>query len=167
MISPIGHQRCIAGERNVDRYRSSEESMRAMDWAEASQFLLARTRTATIATIGRDGHPHVVPVWFTLDGRDVVFSTSSASGKAKNLGRDPRAAVCVDDDTPPFGFVSIKGQAQLIPRPDDFLAWTTRIARRYVGPERAVEMGTRYTEMDDTLVRIRVDSFIAYTDIVT
>jgi nitroimidazol reductase NimA-like FMN-containing flavoprotein (pyridoxamine 5'-phosphate oxidase superfamily) len=47
--------------------------MRAMDWAEASQFLLARTRTATIATIGRDGHPHVVPVWFTLDGRRGLF----------------------------------------------------------------------------------------------
>jgi hypothetical protein len=54
-----------------------------------------------------------------------------------------------------------------MPRPDDFLAWTTRIAGRYVGPERAGEMGTRNAEMDDTLVRIRVDSFIAYTDIVT
>jgi len=58
--------------------------MRAMDWAEASQFLLAGRRTATIATIGRDGHPHVVPVWFVLDGHDVVFSTSSASAKARN-----------------------------------------------------------------------------------
>jgi hypothetical protein len=76
-------------------------------------------------------------------------------------------ALCVDDDAPPFGFVTIKGQAQLIPHPADFLAWTTRIAGRYVGPERAGEMGTRNAEMDDTLVRIRVDSFIAYTDIVT
>ena len=141
--------------------------MRAMDWAEASQFLLAGRRTATIATIGRDGHPHVVPVWFVLDGHDVVFSTSSASAKARNLQRDQRVALCVDDDAPPFGFVTIKGQAQLIPHPADFLAWTTRIAGRYVGPERAEEMGTRNAEMDDTLVRIRVDSFIAYTDVVT
>jgi PPOX class probable F420-dependent enzyme len=141
--------------------------MRAMDWAEASQFLLAGRRTATIATIGRDGHPHVVPVWFVLDGHDVVFSTSSASAKARNLQRDQRVALCVDDDAPPFGFVTIKGQARLIRRPDDFLAWTTRIAGRYVGPERAVEMGTRNIEMDDTLVRIRVDSYIAYADIVT
>ena len=141
--------------------------MRQMDWTEVSQFLLAGTRTATIATIGRDGHPHVVPVWFTLDERDIVFSTSSGSGKAKNLTRDQRVALCVHDDMPPFGFVTIKGEAQLIRRPDDFLAWTTRIARRYVGPDRAPEMGTKYTEMDDTLVRIRADSFIAYADIVT
>ena len=141
--------------------------MRAMDWPEASRFLLAGTRTAAIATIRRDGHPHVVPVWFTVEGHDVVFSTSSASAKAKNLERDQRATLCVSDDTPPFGFVTIKGEAQCIRRPDDFLVWTTRIARRYVGPERAVEMGTKYTEMDDTLVRIHVDSFIAYADIVT
>jgi len=94
------------------------------------------------------------------------LSTSSASAKARNLQRDQRVALCVDDDAPPFGFVTIKGQAQVIPRPDDFLAWTTRIARRYLGPERAVEMGTRNIEMDDTLVRIRFDSYIAYADIV-
>jgi PPOX class probable F420-dependent enzyme len=140
--------------------------MRPMDWTEVSEFLLAGTRTATIATSGRDGHPHVVPVWFTLDGQDVVFSTSSSSAKAKNLWRDSRVALSVDDDTPPFAFVTIKGQAQLIRRPGDFLSWTTRIARRYVGPDRARDIGVKYTEMDDILVRIHVDSFIAFADIV-
>lgn len=140
--------------------------MRPMGWTEVRRFLLAGTRTASIATIGRDGHPHVVPVWFTLDGQDVVLSTSSSSAKAKNLCRDPRVALSVDDDTPPFAFVTIKGQAQLIRRPDDFLAWTTRIARRYVGPDRAVEMGIKNTEIDDTLVRIHVDSYIAYANLV-
>ena len=140
--------------------------MRPMDWTEVSRFLLAGTRTAAIATIGRDGHPHVVPVWFTLDGRDVVFSTSSASAKAKNLGRDQRVALSVHDDTPPFAFVTIKGRAQLIRRPDDFLTWTTRIARRYLGADRSVEIGRKYTEMDDTLVRIHADSLIAYAEIV-
>ena len=117
--------------------------MRPMGWTEVRQFLLAGTRTATIATIGRDGHPHVVPVWFTLDGQDMVFSTSSSSAKAKNLWRDPRVGLSVDDDTPPFAFVTVKGQAQLIRRPDDFLAWTTRIAHRYVGPDRAADIGTK------------------------
>jgi PPOX class probable F420-dependent enzyme len=141
--------------------------MRRMHWTEASEFLLAGTRTATIATLGSDGHPHAVPVWFTLDGQHVVFSTSDASAKAKNMRRDPRVALSVDDDTPPFAFVAIKGRAQLIRRPDDFLAWTTRIARRYVGPDHAVEVGTRYTEMDDILVRVHVDSFRAFADIIT
>jgi nitroimidazol reductase NimA-like FMN-containing flavoprotein (pyridoxamine 5'-phosphate oxidase superfamily) len=61
--------------------------MRAMDWAEASQFLLAGRRTATIATIGRDGHPHVVPIWFVLDGHDVVFSDL----QCQREGKEPAA----------------------------------------------------------------------------
>jgi PPOX class probable F420-dependent enzyme len=141
--------------------------MRPMQWTEASQFLLAGTRTAAVATVGRDGHPHVAPVWFTLDESEVVFSTSSGSAKAKNLQRDHRVALNVDDDRPPFAFVTIRGEAQLVPRPDDFLVWTTRIARRYVGPDRALEVGTSYTEMDDLLVRIHIDSFVAFADIVS
>jgi len=71
--------------------------MREMDWAETRRFLLQGTRTAKIATVGADGRPHVVPVWFTLDDRDLVFSTSSRSVKARNLAREPRVAVAVDD----------------------------------------------------------------------
>jgi PPOX class probable F420-dependent enzyme len=141
--------------------------MRRMEWPEVSQFLLAGTRTATIATVGRDGHPHVAPVWFTLDGEDVVFSTSTTTAKAKNLQRDPRVALSVDDQTPPFAFVTVKGRARLLARPEDFLAWTTRIARRYVGADRALEMGTTYTEIDDLLVRVSIDSFTAFADIAT
>jgi len=65
--------------------------MREMDWAESSRFLLHGTRTAKIATVGRDGRPHVVPVGFTLDNRDLLFSMSSRSVKARNLARDPRS----------------------------------------------------------------------------
>ena len=107
--------------------------MRQMEWTEASQFLLDGTRTATIATVGPDGRPHAVPVWFTVDGRQVVFTTSSQTAKAKNLQRDPRVALSVDDQAPPFAFVTIKGRAELVAQPDDLLAWTTRIAQRYVG----------------------------------
>lgn len=141
--------------------------MRQMEWTEASQFLLDGTRTATIATVGPDGRPHAVPVWFTVDERQVVFTTSSQTAKAKNLQRDPRVALSVDDQAPPFAFVTIRGRAELVAQPDDLLAWTTRIAQRYVGPDRALEVGTKSAEIDDLLVRIDVDSFTAYADVVT
>jgi len=140
--------------------------MRSMDWAEASRFLQAGTRTAKVATVTAHGRPHVAPVWFTVDGRELVFSTSSRSVKARNLNHDARVAVTVDDETPPFAFVSITGHAELIPRPDDFLNWTTRIATRYVGGERGPEMGKLYTEMDDLLVRISIDAVVARADII-
>lgn len=142
--------------------------MRTMDWSSARRFLMSGSRTAVVATIGRDGHPHAVPVWFTVDEHDdaIVFSTTSSSVKARNLRRDPHLALCVDEPTPPHAFVSMKGVARLIERPDDFLAWTTRIARRYVGPERAPDIGTAYTQMDDLLVRVHVASFVAFTEVV-
>jgi nitroimidazol reductase NimA-like FMN-containing flavoprotein (pyridoxamine 5'-phosphate oxidase superfamily) len=62
--------------------------MRSMDWAEASRFLQAGTRTAKVATVTAQGRPHVAPVWFTVDGRELVFSTSSRSVKARNLNHD-------------------------------------------------------------------------------
>jgi PPOX class probable F420-dependent enzyme len=140
--------------------------MRKMEWAETARFLLQGTRTAKIATVGPEGGPHVVPVWFTLDDADLIFSTSSRSVKARNMARDPRLAVAVDDEAPPFAFVSIMGRAELIERPDDFLDWTTRIATRYVGAGRGPEMGRLYVEMDDLLVRVRIDSFTARAEMV-
>ena len=71
-----------------------------MDWAEASRFLLAGTRTAKVATVNAQGRPHVAPVWFTVDARDLVFSTSSRSVKARSLNHGPSVAVTVDDETP-------------------------------------------------------------------
>ena len=140
--------------------------MRRMEWAEASQFLLTGARTANVATVGADGQPHVVPVWFTLDDGDLVFSTSSASVKGRNLKREPRVALSVDEQAPPFAFVSIRGAAQLQSRPDDLLAWTTRIAERYLEPERASDVGTSNAQIDDLLVRVRIVSFTAMADLV-
>jgi PPOX class probable F420-dependent enzyme len=141
-------------------------AMRPMEWPEASRFLLGGTRTAVVATVGQDGRPHAVPVWFTVDEGRIVFTTTSGSVKAKHLHRDPRVAICVDEATPPFAFVSLRGTAELTPRPDNFLAWTTRIARRYVGDERAEETGRAFTEVDDLLVRIAIESWVGHAEIV-
>ena len=53
-------------------------------------FLEHGTRTAKLATTRRDGRPHVVPVWFVLDGDDIVFSTGASTLKAKSIRRDGR-----------------------------------------------------------------------------
>lgn len=52
-----------------------------------------------------DGSPHVVPVWFVLDGDGaMVLNVDGGSIKAKALRRDPRVSLCVDDETPPYSF---------------------------------------------------------------
>jgi PPOX class probable F420-dependent enzyme len=139
--------------------------MRTMTHDEALAFLSDGVRTAKLATTRADGAPDVVPVWFVVDGDQVVFSCAGSSVKARNLARDPRAALAVDDEAFPHAFVTVRGTVEVAARPDDLLAWTTRIAERYVGAERAGEYGERNAEIDDWLVRLTPKSILARADV--
>ncbi|MCB1261981.1 MAG: PPOX class F420-dependent oxidoreductase, partial [Acidimicrobiales bacterium] len=98
---------------------------RTMDADERRAFLLEGTRTAKLATTRADGSPHVAPVWFLLDGDDVVCTTWHESVKAKSLRRDPRVALTVDDPTPPYAFVIVEGTATISEDPEELVAWST------------------------------------------
>jgi PPOX class probable F420-dependent enzyme len=67
----------------------------AMTAAEVDQFLAAE-RTCRVATTGRDGRPHVVPLWFVWDGTSLWLSSVVRSQRWADLIRDPRVAVVVD-----------------------------------------------------------------------
>src|SRR3954447_3046327 len=95
---------------------------------EALAFLAAGAPTATVATTRPDGSPHAVPVWFVVDEGDIVFTCAGDSVKARNLRRDPRIAISIDDPEFPYSFASVSGAAEIADRPDDLLAWATRIA---------------------------------------
>jgi hypothetical protein len=82
--------------------------MKAMTPAKWRAFLLFGTRTAKLATVRSDGRPHVAPVWFDLDGNDLIFMTGVGTVKGKNILRDPRVMISVDDENPPFAFVLIE-----------------------------------------------------------
>src|SRR4051812_33619589 len=80
-------------------------TMQTMTTDEYRAFLLARPRTAKLATVRADGRPHIAPIWFDLDGDVLVFNTGDTTVKAANMRRDPRVSLCIDDDRPPFAFV--------------------------------------------------------------
>src|SRR5579871_1582293 len=115
---------------------------------EYRRFRMAGTRTGKLATAGAEGQPHVVPIWFVLDGDTLVFTMGASSAKARHIRRDPRVALCVDDETPPYAFVLLTGTAQTSPNPPDLRAWTTRIAARYMGADRAAAYGRRNAAPD-------------------
>ena len=85
--------------------------MKSMTPDEWREFLLFGTRTAKVATVRPNGSPHVAPVWFVLDGNELVFTTNKNSVKEKNLLRDPHVMVSTDDEKPPFSFVLVDGAA--------------------------------------------------------
>jgi PPOX class probable F420-dependent enzyme len=132
---------------------------------ERRVFLSEGTRTGKLATVRADGRPHVVPIWFVLDGDDLVFNTGAETLKGKALRRDPRVAICVDDEQPPFAFVMIEGTVTLHDDVDAMLPWSTAIGGRYMGADRAEEFGRRNAVPGELLVRLTPTKIVAYTDV--
>lgn len=124
-------------------------------------FVSEGTRTGKVSTVRADGSPHVAPVWFLLDGEHLVFNTGKETVKGRNLARDGRVSVCVDDDRPPFSFAVLQGRAELSEDPGQLLQWATRIAARYMGEEAAQEFGARNGVPGELLVRVRIDKVVA------
>jgi PPOX class probable F420-dependent enzyme len=134
---------------------------REMTHDEWQAVVLEGTRTAKLATSRSDGRPHVAPVWFVLDGDDVIFNTGEASVKGRSLRDDPRVALCVDDETPPFSFLVIEGVAEFSRDLEASLQWATAIGCRYMGAEVAEEFGRRNAVASELLVRVRPTRVIA------
>jgi PPOX class probable F420-dependent enzyme len=122
---------------------------------EVRDFLLEGTRTGKLSYIAADGRPLVTPVWFVLEGDRLVFNTGKDTAKGRALARDPRVAVCVDLQEPPFAFVQVQGVAEISEDLEDLRATATTIAARYIGAERAEEFGRRNGVPGELAVRVR------------
>lgn len=139
--------------------------MERMTDAQWQAFLMASPRTAKLSTIRADGRPHVAPVWFVLDGQDVVFTTWETSVKGRNLRRDPRVSLCVDDPYDLYSYVMIDGTAEITEDPEALLHWATIIGGRYMGEDRAEEFGRRNGVPGELLVRIKPGNVVGLTGI--
>ena len=128
-------------------------------------FLLDGTRTGILATTRADGSPHAAHVWFTLDGDDVIFTTGADTVKGANLRRDGRAVIVVDESTPPFDFVMVRGRVELSEDMDELLQWATVLGGRYMGVDVAEAFGRRNAVPGELLVRLRPSKIIALAGI--
>ena len=139
--------------------------MKKMTQEEYRSFILEGTRTGKLATVNEDGSPHVVPVWFVLEGENLIFSTGLNSVKYKNMLRDPRVCISVDEEKDLYSFVKIDGTATFSNDPDDRLSWATTIAARYMGEEHAEAYGIRNSGPDETVVIVKPERISAYSDV--
>ena len=129
--------------------------------AQWREFVSRGARTGKLSTVRDDGSPHVTPVWFLLDGDEVVFDTGKDSVKGRNLARDGRIVLCVDDDRPPYAYVVPRGRARLVEDPVELRHWAARIGAGYMGEDRAEEFGARNGVPGELLVRVTIDKVLA------
>lgn len=135
--------------------------MANMTKEEIRKFLLAGTRTGKLATVRADGRPHVAPIWFEMDGEDLIFTTWHETIKAANLRRDPRASLSVDDQVPPFSFVIVEGRVSISNDAEQRRFWTHKIAQRYMGADLADQYGDRNNVDGELVIRLHPEKIIA------
>jgi PPOX class probable F420-dependent enzyme len=139
--------------------------MASLSDARVREFLSSGTRTGKIAWVAANGAPHVAPIWFVLDGDDLVFNTGSETGKGRALRREGRASLVVDDQQPPYSFVKVDGPVSLSDDRDEVRRFAVLIGGRYMGADRAEEYGERNGVAGELLVRLRPTKVTAGFDI--
>ncbi|MCP3754228.1 PPOX class F420-dependent oxidoreductase [Streptomyces sp. NPDC056773] len=135
--------------------------VKKMTQEEWREFVSRSTRTGKLSTVREDGSPHIAPIWFVLDGDSFVFNTGKDTVKGRNLARDGRVALCVDDDRPPFSYVVLQGRATLSEDLEEMLPWATRIGARYMGAENGEAFGRRNAVPGELLVRVAIEKVIS------
>ena len=127
-------------------------------------FLSHGTRTGKLAFVASDGRPVINPVWFVVDEDELVFNTGKDSAKGRAILRDPRVALCVDSEDPPYGYFQIQGIATVSEDPGELLRTATAIGGRYMGVDRAGEFGERNGVPGELVVRIRPTKILGGLD---
>jgi len=104
-----------------------------MNEAEIQEFLSSGAKVLQVATLGKDGAPHLAPMWFVMDDGRVVFRSFTKSQKIVNLMRDPRITVLAEagDAYADLQGVMIKGIAKLVTDPAYVLKIYGGLAARY------------------------------------
>jgi len=125
---------------------------------------MSGTRTGKLAWVSQTGAPHVAPVWFILDGDDIIFNTHEDSGKAKALKREGRASLVVDQEEPPYAFVKVDATVSFEDDLDRVKAVATEIGGRYMGADRAEEFGARNGVPGELIVRLTPAKVTALDD---
>ena len=108
--------------------------------AERDEFLATPGVLMRVSVVRADGSPLVTPIWFLYEDSAIYFTPRDKSEWFTCLRRDPRVALCIDEQPLPYRKVIVEGLAELVHDVGEDDAWRDqyrRIAGRYVDPEGA------------------------------
>jgi PPOX class probable F420-dependent enzyme len=139
--------------------------MPKMSLEEMKAFIMEGTRTGHLATVREDGRPHVAPVWFVMEGDDIVFTSWHDTVKMRNLARTGYASLSVDHPHVPYSFVVVEGSVSIERDPAVTRRWATENGRRYMGEDRAEEYGARNGVEGEYTCRLTPASWVGVRDL--
>ena len=101
---------------------------------ELHAFLDERGHLARIGTVDEDGFPRVLPLWFVRDGRRLLFTPRSPAVIWRNIRRDPKVGISIDESEQPYRKLTLQGVVEVVHQPGEDDTWRDlyrMIAKRY------------------------------------
>lgn len=121
--------------------------------SEKAKALFAQPLIARLATLAPDGYPHVVPLWFALDGEEIVIISERKTRHVEHLLATPRAALTVGGEPNVSGYM-LQGDVTISDDVDH--VWTNRMTYRYETKEDADRLVVEWADLDMVVIRIKV-----------
>lgn len=120
---------------------------------DAAREVLQKPLIARLATIGSDGYPHNVPLWFLLDGDDIVIISDRTNRKVRNVQTIPKATLTVGgDDLNGSGYMI---KADVTVEEDAGHVVTERITVHYETAEDARRLLKQWENDDIIVLRLK------------
>lgn len=126
---------------------------------ERDEFLSTPGVLMRVGVTSADGAPLVTPVWFLYEDASIYFTPRAKSVWFDCLRRDPRVALCIDEQPHPYRKVLLQGEAQLVfdvGHDDEWRDLYRRIANRYVSADAAAEYVQNTIEQPRGLFRLEL-----------
>ncbi len=115
--------------------------------------LLEKQLIARMTTIGPDGYPHTVPVWFMRDGDDIVIISVRDTHKVAHIARNPKGAVVIGGQPGDGGGYLFKGDFSIEEDPGD--VWVKKLIYRYETGDQAEKDVRDWADLDIILIRLK------------
>lgn len=112
---------------------------------------LANPLIARMTTIDGDGYPHTVPVWFAVDGHELVIISDRDTRKVDHILTNPKGAVTIGGDTLDEAGYLLKGDFRVEEDPGH--VWMRRLIDRYEEGEQAERDAAEWAELDIIVLR--------------
>ena len=120
---------------------------------EALREFLKKPLLARLGVIDTEGYPHSVPVWFDVDGDDLVFISTRDTAKIRYVQANPKGAVTIGGDSGDGGGYLIKGT--LTVEEDPGLRWMKQLTYRYEAKAQAEKDIANWSSLDMIIIRLK------------
>ena len=129
--------------------------------SEKARAYLREKRFAVLATLNKDGMPQLTTMWYLLeDDGTILMNTKVGRAKERNMRRDPRISVCVEND---YTYVTLSGRVEMIDDPEIAQRDIFRLSSRYHGEEKAKrQMENQFSKEQRVTLRLKPEHIIEY-----